>query len=31
MSVLECDVPGHSALGKDLIERIDFRDTYRVP
>jgi hypothetical protein len=31
MSVVECDVPGHRALGKDLIERIDFRDTYRVP
>ena len=31
MSVVECDVPGHGALGKDLIERIDFRDAYRAP
>ena len=29
--VVECDVPGHSALGKDLIERADFRDSYRAP
>jgi Protein of unknown function (DUF2867) len=31
MSVVECDVPCHSALGKDLIERADFRDVYRAP
>jgi hypothetical protein len=31
MSVVESDVPRHSALGKDLIERADFRDAYRVP
>jgi hypothetical protein len=31
MSVVECDVPGHSALGKDLIERADFRNAYRAP
>jgi hypothetical protein len=31
MSVIECDVPCHSALGKDLIERADFRDAYRAP
>jgi hypothetical protein len=31
MSVLECDVPRHSALGKDLVERADFRDAYRAP
>jgi Protein of unknown function (DUF2867) len=31
MSVVECDVPRRSALGKDLIERADFRDAYRVP
>jgi hypothetical protein len=30
MSVVECDVPGDSALGKDLIERADFRDAYRA-
>jgi hypothetical protein len=30
MSVVECDVPFHSALGKDLIERADFRDAYRA-
>ena len=30
MSVVECDVPRHSALGKDLIEHADFRDAYRV-
>jgi hypothetical protein len=28
MSVVECDVPRHSVLGKDLIERADFRDAY---
>src|SRR5215470_14143601 len=31
MSVVECDVPCRSALGKDLIERADFRDAYRAP
>ena len=31
MSVVETDVPRHSALGKDLIERADFRDAYRAP
>jgi len=31
MSVVECDVPRHSALGKDLIERADFRDAHRAP
>jgi Protein of unknown function (DUF2867) len=29
--VVECDVPRHSALGKDLIERADFRDACCVP
>ena len=29
--VVECDVPRHSALGRDLIERADFRDAYRAP
>jgi uncharacterized protein DUF2867 len=31
VSVVECDVPRHSALGKDLIERADFRHAYRAP
>ena len=31
MSVVECDVPRHSALGTDLIEGADFRDAYRAP
>jgi hypothetical protein len=31
MSIVECDVPRYSALGKDLIERADFRDAYRAP
>jgi hypothetical protein len=31
MSVVECDVPSHSALGTNLIERADFRDAYRAP
>jgi hypothetical protein len=31
MSVLESDVPHHSAVGRDLIERADFRDAYRAP
>ena len=30
MSVVACEVPAHSALGKELIERADFRDAYRV-
>jgi len=31
MSVVECDVPCCSALGKDLIKRADYRDAYRAP
>src|SRR6516225_12501353 len=31
MSVVECDVPSESALGKTLIERADFSDAYRAP
>ena len=31
MRVVECDVPFGSALGKDLIERADYRDAYRAP
>jgi hypothetical protein len=31
MSVVECDVPRHSALGKELIDRADFRDAFRAP
>jgi Protein of unknown function (DUF2867) len=31
MGVVECDVPHNSALGKDLIDRADFRDAYRAP
>src|SRR5262249_31673115 len=31
MRVVASDVPGHSALGKDLIERADFCDAYRAP
>ena len=31
MSVVECDVPSHSALGKNLIDRADFRDACRAP
>ncbi len=31
MRVVECDVPPESALGKDLMERADFRDAYRAP
>jgi hypothetical protein len=31
MRVVESDVPRHSALGNDLIERADFRDAYRAP
>jgi len=30
LSVVECDVPRHSALGKDLIERADYQDAYRA-
>jgi hypothetical protein len=30
MTVVECGVPCQSALGKDLIERADFRDAYRA-
>jgi hypothetical protein len=30
MAVLECDVPRESALGKEQIERADYRDAYRV-
>jgi len=29
MSVVECDVPSDSALGKALIERADFSDAHR--
>src|SRR5262249_6032455 len=31
MSVAECDVPRHGALGKELIDRADFRDAFRAP
>jgi hypothetical protein len=31
VSVVECDVPRHSAMGKDLIEQADFCDAYRAP
>src|SRR6516225_6470528 len=31
MSVVECDLPSESALGKTLIERADFSDAYRAP
>jgi hypothetical protein len=31
MSVVESDVPRHSALGKDLIECADFRHAYCAP
>ena len=31
MSVVESELPRHSALGKGLIERADFRDAYRAP
>jgi hypothetical protein len=31
MSVVECDVPLHSALRQDLIERADYCDAYRAP
>jgi hypothetical protein len=29
-SVIECDIPCTSALGRDLIERADFHDAYRA-
>ena len=29
--MVECDVPTGGALGRELIERADFRDAYRVP
>ena len=31
MTVVECNVPAGGALGRELIERADFRDAYRVP
>src|SRR5262245_59286048 len=31
MNVVECDVPATSAVGKERIERADFRDAYRAP
>ena len=31
MSVVECDVPSESALGKDRVERANFRDAYCAP
>src|SRR5258708_27363659 len=31
MTVVECDVPAGGALGRESIERADFRDAYRVP
>ena len=31
MSVVECNVPCHSALGKKLIEHADFRNAHRAP
>jgi hypothetical protein len=31
MSIVECDVPRHSALGKELIDRADFRHAFRAP
>ena len=31
MSVVESDVPRHSAFGKDLIERADYRHAYCAP
>ena len=30
MSVVECEVPRHSALGMDLIEHADVSDAYRA-
>jgi Protein of unknown function (DUF2867) len=31
MSVIACDVPPMSVMGKDLVERASFRDAHRVP
>src|SRR3984893_17545118 len=31
MNVVECDVPSGSMLGRELIERPYFRDSYRAP
>ena len=31
MNVVECDVPSGSVLGRELIERAYFRDSYRAP
>jgi hypothetical protein len=31
MGIFECNVPRHSALCNDLIERADFRDACRAP
>jgi hypothetical protein len=31
MRIVECDLPCHSALSKNLIERADFCDAYRAP
>jgi hypothetical protein len=31
MNVVECDVPSGSMLSRELIERADFRDSYRAP
>jgi hypothetical protein len=31
MNVVECDVPSGSMLCRELIERANFRDSYRVP
>jgi hypothetical protein len=31
MHIVECDVPSHSVLSRDLIENAHFRDSYRAP
>jgi hypothetical protein len=31
MNVVECDMPSGSALSRELIERADYRDSYRAP
>ena len=31
MNIVECDVPSGSMLGRELIERAYFRDSYRAP
>jgi uncharacterized protein DUF2867 len=31
MNVVECDVPSESVLCRELIERADYRDSYRAP